>query len=147
IEIPPLRQRPDDIPVLVTAFLGEFNQAAGHVVELTAPTMDALLRHDGPGNVRELRNVIERATIVWEEGACRPDNLSLHSISPATADSSELEVLERRTIEHVMRETNGNKVKASQRLGISRTQLYSRLRKYGFEAGPADGSAQAVSAC
>ena len=95
--------------------------------------MDALLQHDWPGNVRELRNVIERATIVCEDGSIRPEDLSLRSASPAQVDSTDLEVIERRTIERVMREANGNKVQASRKLGISRMQLYGRLRKYGLE--------------
>ena len=133
IHIPPLRLRREDIPALVAGFLREFEHTAGRGVELTPEAMDALLEHDWPGNVRELRNVIERATIMCEEGSIRPADLSLWSASPAQADSTDLEVLERRTIERVMRETNGNKVRASRKLGISRMQLYIRLRKYGLE--------------
>jgi DNA-binding NtrC family response regulator len=99
--------------------------------------MDALLHHDWPGNVRELRNVLERATILCEGEAIRPEDLALRSESPAQGDSTDLEVLERGTIERVMRDANGNKVEASRRLGISRMQLYGRLRKYGLETRPA----------
>jgi two-component system response regulator HydG len=95
--------------------------------------MDALLHHDWPGNVRELRNVLERATILCEDEAIRPEDLSLRSASSAQGDSTDLEVLERRTIERVMRDANGNKVEASRMLGISRMQLYGRLRKYGLQ--------------
>jgi transcriptional regulator with PAS, ATPase and Fis domain len=130
IRIPPLRERPDDILPLATGFLREF---AGATAELTREAIEALRRHDWPGNVRELRNVIERATIVCEDGAIRPEDLSLRSASPAQADSMDLDVIERRAIERVIRETNGNKVQASRRLGISRMQLYGRLRKYGLE--------------
>jgi transcriptional regulator of acetoin/glycerol metabolism len=77
----------------------------------------------GPGNVRELRNVLERATILCEDGAISPEHLSLWPASPAQVDSTDLEVNERPTIERVMREANGNKVQASRRLGISRMQL------------------------
>jgi DNA-binding NtrC family response regulator len=105
--------------------------------------IDALLRHDWPGNVRELRNVIERATIVSEDGWIRPEDLSLWSTSPAQVNSTDLEVIERRTVERVMRETNGNKVQASRRLGISRMQLYGRLRKYGLETQTIEATAAA----
>src|SRR5262249_25098924 len=102
--------------------------------------MDALWRHDWPGNVRELRNVIERASIVCTDGVIRPDDLLLWSTVAKDADSTDLEVIERRMIERVMREAKGNKLQASRKLGISRTQLYMRLRKYGLEpAEPADG--------
>jgi DNA-binding NtrC family response regulator len=134
IYIPPLRQRRADIPALVLGFLREVDHMAGRVLEITPDAMDALLQHDWPGNVRELRNVLERATILCENGSISPEDLSLWPVLPAEFDSTDLEVIERRTIERVMREANGNKVQASRRLGISRMQLYSRLRKYGFQA-------------
>jgi transcriptional regulator with GAF, ATPase, and Fis domain len=70
---------------------------------------------------------------VCEGGSIRPEDLSLWSAPPAQVESTDLEVIERRTIERVMRETNGNKVQASRRLGISQMQLCIRLRKYGLE--------------
>ena len=135
ILIPPLRQRLDDIPALVAGFLREFAQTGGRPPEVTPGAMDALRRHDWPGNVRELRNVIERATILCDEGSIRPEDLALCPAPPARVESTDLDVIERRTIERVMRETHGNKVHASRRLGISRTRLYGRLRKYGLETG------------
>jgi len=134
IYIPPLRQRRADIRALVLGFLREFDHTAGCRVDITSEAMDALLDHDWPGNVRELRNVLERATIVCEDGSISPEDLSLLKASAAHVDSTDLEVIERRTIERVMRDVHGNKVQASRRLGISRMQLYSRLRKYGLEA-------------
>jgi transcriptional regulator with PAS, ATPase and Fis domain len=131
IHIPPLRQRREDIPALVAGFLREFKHTADRV-EISPEAMDALLEHDWPGNIRELRNVIERATIVCEDGSIRAEDLSLWSASPARVDSTDLDAIERRTIERVMRETHGNKVHASRTLGISRMQLYGRLRKYGL---------------
>jgi transcriptional regulator of acetoin/glycerol metabolism len=82
--------------------------------------------------VRELRNVLERATIVCEGGSIRVEDLTLSPAPRRLVDSTDLEVLERRAIERVMQEVDGNKVKASRQLGISRTQLYIRLRKYGL---------------
>jgi len=139
IYLPPLRQRREDIPPLVDGFLREFGHAAGCVPAIAADAMTALLQHDWPGNVRELRNVIERATIICEGSSIRREDLSLWTASRPQADSTDLDVLERRTIERVLRETNGNKMQASRRLGISRMQLYGRLRKYGLdpEAAPA----------
>jgi transcriptional regulator of acetoin/glycerol metabolism len=83
--------------------------------------------------VRELRNVIERATILCEDGSIRLSDLALWPVAQPAADGTELDALERRTIERVMAETNGNKMQASRKLGISRMQLYTRLRKYGLE--------------
>jgi len=93
---------------------------------------DALAAHDWPGNVRELRNIIERATILCEDGWIRSEELSLSPSPTPQVDGTDLEAIERRTIERVMRETPGNKVHASRKLGISRMQLYNRLRKYGL---------------
>ncbi len=138
IYIPPLRHRRADIPALVLGFLREFDRTAGRGIDITSDAMAALLHHDWPGNVRELRNVLERATILCEGEAIRPEDLSLRSESPAQGDSTDLEVLERRTIERVMRDANGNKVEASRRLGISRMQLYGRLHKYGLETRPVE---------
>jgi transcriptional regulator with PAS, ATPase and Fis domain len=133
IQIPPLRQRLEDIPALVAGFLREFERTVGGAVEITSDAMEALLRHDWPGNVRELRNVVERAVIVCEAGTIRPEDLSLRKASAAQSDGTDLDLVERGLIERVMRDTNGNKVQASRRLGITRMQLYSRLRKYGLE--------------
>jgi transcriptional regulator with PAS, ATPase and Fis domain len=144
IHIPPLRQRREDIPALVAGFLCEFDQPAGRGRQITAEAMDALVQHDWPGNVRELRNVIERATIMCEDGRIRLEDLSLRSVWPAPVDNperavdgTELDVIERCTIERAMRESHGNKVHASRKLGISRMQLYGRLRKYGLDTGSA----------
>jgi len=101
-------------------------------VELTPEALDALLEYEWPGNVRELRNVLERATIVCENGVIHARDLSLWPVPASTGDTTDIEVLERRAIERVMREVEGNKAKASRQLGITRTQLYVRLRKYGL---------------
>src|SRR5262245_1595881 len=133
IYLPPLRQRREDIPTLVASFLGECGNMAGQPVTMAAAAMEALRQHDWPGNVRELRNVIERASIICTNGVIRADDLSLRPAAGKELDSTDLEVIERRTIERVLRETNGNKLQASRKLGISRTQLYVRLRKYGLD--------------
>jgi two-component system, NtrC family, response regulator len=131
IHLPPLRQRREDIAELVAGFLREFDHTIGRAATVSSDAMDALLRHDWPGNVRELRNVIERASIICEDGVIRSDDLSLRATSK-DVESTDLEVIERQTIERVMRDTKWNKVRASRKLGISRTQLYIRLRKYGL---------------
>jgi transcriptional regulator of acetoin/glycerol metabolism len=111
----------------------EFAQApGGRRVELTPDALDALVTYDWPGNVRELRNVLERATIVCENGVMQPGDLSLWPVPAAAGDTTELDVIEQRTIERAMREAGGNKVRAAGLLGLTRTQLYGRLRKYGL---------------
>ena len=132
IRIPPLRERRDDIPLLAASFLREF---AGATTELTPAAIESLCRYDWPGNVRELRNVLERAAIVCDGPFIDAEHLSL-SIDAAVAPliSTDLGVLERQAIEQALREVRGNKVRAARQLGITRTQLYSRLKKYGLES-------------
>jgi DNA-binding NtrC family response regulator len=131
IHIPPLRERRDDILLLAATFLREFG---GTTTELTPAAMETLYRYDWPGNVRELRNVLERAAIMREGPFIDGDHLSLRAredVPPLI--STNIGVLERQAIEQVIREVRGNRVKAAKLLGISRTRLYDRLRKYGLE--------------
>jgi transcriptional regulator with GAF, ATPase, and Fis domain len=141
IRIPPLRERRPDILLLCEAFLAEIGHSFGRPpAGLTREAKEMLLAHDWPGNVRELRNALERAAILCEGGLITPQHLSLH-VKAATASAArpvtDLNVLERQTIEHVMRDAGWNKSLAARRLGLSRTQLYVRLRKYALESPPA----------
>jgi transcriptional regulator with PAS, ATPase and Fis domain len=131
IRIPPLRERRDDIPLLAGGFLREF---AGATAELTPGAMEALCRHEWPGNVRELRNVLERALITCAGPVIDAEHLSLRGRNDVPLlNITDLDTLEKKAIERAMRDADGNKVKAAKQLGISRTQLYGRLRKFGLE--------------
>ena len=136
IRIPPLRERREDIVTLAQAFLEERARSSGGVrVELTRAATDTLIRHEWPGNVRELYNALERATIVCEDGLIRAQDLSLAPppMISVMVDNTELNVVERQAIERAMHSVSGNKARAARQLGISRTQLYIRLRKHGLE--------------
>jgi len=100
--------------------------------ELTSSAREALLAYAWPGNVRELRNVIERAVIVSEGQPIAAAHLSLKKPRSLAAAPVDLPGLERAAIEQALRDTEGNKARAARRLGISRAQLYVRLRKYGL---------------
>ena len=135
IQLPALRERPGDILELSETFLADiarsFSRAPGG---LTRDAREALLQHDWPGNVRELRNALERAAILSEGGLITAEHLSLQPRARAsTGGDTTLEVLERDTIEQMLRTCRWNKSKAAKRLGLSRTQLYFRLRKYSLE--------------
>jgi transcriptional regulator with PAS, ATPase and Fis domain len=137
--IPPLRERPADIVPLCEMFLLEIGKSFGRPPGgLTHDARETLLAHDWPGNVRELRNALERAAILAEGGLIQPDHLALHSRSKASGGqtTTNLGTIERDTIERVLRDTEGNKSTAARLLGLSRTQLYGRLRKYGLETPP-----------
>jgi transcriptional regulator with PAS, ATPase and Fis domain len=139
IRIPPLRERPSDIMSLSEAFLHEIGKSFGRPpAGLTREARQALLHYDWPGNVRELRNVLERATILSEGALIDADHLSLRSGARSLrTDTTDLSVVERTTIAKVLQECRGNKTKAARRLGLSRTQLHLRVRKYGLEQAAA----------
>jgi DNA-binding NtrC family response regulator len=101
---------------------------------LTPEAIEALRRHEWPGNVRELRNVLERALILCEGPFIEPEHLRLRARPDGPPSSTtDLETLEKQAVERAMRDADGNKVRAARKLGISRMQLYGRLRKFGFE--------------
>jgi transcriptional regulator with PAS, ATPase and Fis domain len=135
IRIPPLRERRGDIRLLTDAFLQQFHRSTGcSSTALTPDALEVLLGYDWPGNVRELHNALERAAILSEGGLITVEHLSLQASSVVSPRRTlNLSGVERRTIEQVLRETGGNKSKAARRLGITRTQLYCRLRKYELE--------------
>ncbi len=136
IKLPALRDRPADILPLSEAFLQDIGQMFGRPpAGLTHDGQDALIRYRWPGNVRELRNALERAAILCEGGLITVEHLSLNresasqapAVTPATTNVVDVE---RELIGKVLAECRGNKSKAAARLGLSRTQLYVRLRKY-----------------
>jgi len=135
IRIPPLRDRKSDLLPLAEAFLLDIARSfARPPAGLTQDAKDALLAHRWPGNVRELRNALERAAILCEGGLITAQHLSLDPAQPAAPTATtDLNTGERQTIEQVMRETRGNKAEAARRLGITRIQLYTRLRKHGLD--------------
>jgi len=140
IHLAPLRDRRADILPLCDAYLQEIGQSFGRPpAGLTRAAREVLLQHDWPGNVRELRNALERAAILCEGGLISAQHLALHG-SPRQPDATttDLPTVERDTIAKVLQECRWNKSKAAQRLGLSRTQLYVRLRKYDLEQPRAD---------
>ena len=135
IRLPALRERISDVPLLAEQFLAEFGDALGRrPASLTEEARDALVAHSWPGNIRELRNVLESAAILSDEGLIERRHLSLHAKTAPAASPHDLATIERQTIENVLRQTDWNKSKTARRLGLTRTQLYVRLRRYGIEA-------------
>jgi DNA-binding NtrC family response regulator len=130
--MPPLRERRRDIPLLADAFLQEFTRSTGcSSAGLTPDAREMLSDYEWPGNVRELHNALERAAILCQGGLITREHLCLRSASfAAPRRAPNLSDAERQTIEQVLHESNWNKSKAARRLGITRTQLYCRLRKH-----------------
>ena len=135
IAIPPLRERLADLLPLSDALLQDVGKSfARPPAGLTRDAREALLRYHWPGNVRELRNALERAAILCEGGLIRPEHFALEPTSnPPNAVSTDLGTIERETIAQVLRECRWNRTRAAKRLGLTRTQLYLRLQKYGLE--------------
>jgi two-component system response regulator AtoC len=138
ILLPPLRDRLSDVPLLAHQFLADCARTMHRRIPvLRDDALDALLAHDWPGNVRELRNVLERAVIL-SDGDIESRHLSLRPKMRALSPLIDLSAVERGTIERVLHETNWNKSRAALRLGLTRTQLYGRLKRYGLEDDSAD---------
>ncbi len=137
IELPPLRERREDIPLLVEHFLARSSVHRGRPRTVTPQALEVLLDHQWPGNVRELANVVERALIASRGEPIRPEHLLLSSRPAALpALSSDglqpLESIERAHIAHVLSAVEGNKRRAARILGISLRNLYRKLESYGL---------------
>ena len=149
ISLPPLRERRSDIPILAAFFLERL--APGRGVHVSGNAMKSLLAYDWPGNVRELENCLERAVALGDQRIIEVDDLPpaiAHSeIQTQQLDSSEfsgratelratdLEDIERATIERVFSQVNGDKALAGKMLGISRATLYRKLKRYHIGGG------------
>ncbi|MCG8454307.1 MAG: sigma-54 dependent transcriptional regulator [Spirochaetales bacterium] len=138
IHLPPLRERRDDIPLLVRFFMERLNQQQSIPIEsLSSEAADALYSHRFPGNVRELENILERAFIFAEDGQIRVADLELpgHGTSPTISDSSagSLKQMERQLISQALARWEGNRTKASQELGISRRTIINKIAEYNLE--------------
>jgi DNA-binding NtrC family response regulator len=100
---------------------------------MTREAKQALMTNSWPGNVRELRNVLERAAIVCEGGLIAPEHLALHQDERPAAGTTNVREVERQLIEQVLGDCRGNKSKTARRLGLTRKELYGRLRQYALE--------------
>jgi DNA-binding NtrC family response regulator len=143
LNIPPLRERREDVPPLVEHFIRNSAIAPKRTVRLTAQAMEVLQRYRWPGNVRELENVIERALILCDEGVLDPEHLPMGvRLTPQFSQAEEsdhlptLDEVERRYIRRVLEECKGHRYKAASILGISERNLYRKLK----ELEPAPGA-------
>lgn len=146
IEIPPLRERSDDIPLLAANIIGRYNRSMGtKITGFTPEALDMLKRHDFYGNVRELENILERTMIFAESDIIRVEDLDLRGSvsrpgaagSRAVPDSSEgavtLRDIEKSAIIRSLQRWEGNRTHAAQELGISRRTLISKIAEYGIQ--------------
>jgi formate hydrogenlyase transcriptional activator len=136
ISVPPLRERPDDIPKLVRYFTQKFARRMNKRVEtISQETMDALVRYPWPGNVRELENLIERAIILTRGATLQIPLTELRAAATDTASALTLEDAERDHIRRVLERSNGvvgGPNGAAAKLGMKRTTLQSKMKKLGM---------------
>jgi two-component system response regulator HydG len=142
IELPSLRDRREDIPLLAAYFLEKYARRLGRRVEdFSADAKAALLRYDFPGNVRELENAIERAVTLAEGSSIQRDDLPASFYAPTllpagtradddARDAWSLEDVEREHIQRVLRRQKGNVTNTARQLGISRTTLWRKMNKF-----------------
>ncbi len=141
IEVPSLRERREDIPLLVSHFVGEFSKENNKIINnITSRVRAALYNYDWPGNVRELRNVIESSVVL-----CKDQDIDMDDLPPAISNQSESENIlkielpqtitdiEKKAIIATMKITAGNKSKAADLLGFTRKTLHTKLNEYSIE--------------
>jgi two-component system response regulator AtoC len=143
IHLPALRERRSDIPILANWFLDRL--APRRRIQISGAAMKALIGYDWPGNVRELENCLERAVALGDQGrielrdlpptiarAANSDPSDETDLSPQAYPATDLEDIERATIERVFAQVNGDKALAGKMLGISRATLYRKLKRYNI---------------
>jgi len=135
IHLPPLRERPEDIFPLAEAFVDEIGRTVSRpCAGISKQAREALLAYSWPGNVRELRNAVERAIILCDGGLITAEHLPSARNGNGKNGSSarSLGDVERDLVESALRQAGNNKALAARRLGITRSQLYSRIQRYGI---------------
>src|SRR5262249_45553144 len=140
IRMPPLRERTEDILPLSESFLADLSRSFARApAGVSREARERLVTYSWPGNVRELRNILERAAILCEGGLITAEHLALPTPRVATEPAAapprglDLKSAERSMVEKALKDARYNKAKAARALGLTRTQLYVRLRRHGLE--------------
>jgi formate hydrogenlyase transcriptional activator len=135
LKVPPLRERPEDVPLLVRHFMAEYAQRLNKRIEIIPQSaMDAMKRYSWPGNVRELQNFIGRAVILTQGPVLDPPLSELQCVShKIVPEPTTLEDAERYHILRILEQTNGRLAPAAELLGVPRTTLFYKIRRLGIE--------------
>ena len=146
LELPPLRQRREDIPLLVERFIARFNRTQGKAVPGVSPEVMALLMaHDYPGNVRELENIIEHAFVLCGEERIEPRHLPEEFIARVPAHfastdiSASVRAVEAQAIREALERNSFNRLAAARELGLHKSTLFRKIRKLGIHLPRSDG--------
>jgi DNA-binding NtrC family response regulator len=144
IQLPTLAERRDDIPLLISHFIDSFNKVFGKKVRGLSPqALEILMHYDFPGNIRELKNIIERAIALTDQSRIQvidlpPDLQNLDFKTFETLEMETLEEMEKRYITTILQRTNYNRHLAAKILGLPRTTLWRRLKEYGIDPESSD---------
>ena len=136
VQIPPLRERTGDIPPIARYFLEKYARSMNkNVTDISPEAMKILIQYDWPGNIRELRNTIERAlVVVGKKNRIEPDDLNLLFLSKASATGGDsLEDIEKVHIRRILEQSDWNISKSAETLKIDRVTLYNKIKKYGLQ--------------
>ena len=136
IQIPPLRERTGDIPPIARYFLEKYARSMNkNVTDISPEAMKILIQYDWPGNIRELRNTIERAlVVVGKKNRIEPDDLNLLFLSKASPTGGDsLEDIEKVHIRRILEQSDWNISKSAETLKIDRVTLYNKIKKYGLQ--------------
>ncbi|MEQ8789904.1 MAG: sigma 54-interacting transcriptional regulator [Pirellulaceae bacterium] len=132
--IPPLRDRGDDVGTLLDYFLGHFKAQHGRPnLQLDEKAREKLLAYRWPGNVRQLRNVIDSAVVMAEGDSIQPDDLGLRDAGSNQLESLRMDFWERKLIQEALQRTSGSVPEAAKLLGLGRATLYRKIEEYGIE--------------
>ena len=139
ILIPPLRERPEDIPILTRHLIKKFRAKSGAEIHgISREAMEVLQRYQFPGNVRELENIIEHAFILCKENTIQQHHLPSYlfglekELEQIHSRENRIEDIESRAILRVLSKYEGNKARAAQELGIHRSTLWRKLKRMGL---------------
>jgi len=136
--VPPLRERVEDIPMLIRYFAQRVAQPRGHAIRFTPEAIKVLTSHRWPGNVRELRNMIERLAVMAAGDEITVEEVAFHLPNPAPdveGGLPPLDEVERRHILKVLKHVGGNRTQAAKVLGVDPKTLYNKLKAYSPPAG------------
>ena len=138
ISLPPLRERKEDIPLLLDHFIDRFNRLRGkNITGVTPEVLQILMAHDFPGNVRELENAVEHAFVLCRSGLIRPEHLPEQlrpeESGPPAAAAETLEELEARFIYEALRRNDWNRAATARELGVHKTTLWRKIKRLGIE--------------
>jgi DNA-binding NtrC family response regulator len=145
IHVPPLREHREDIPLLARFFVRDFRTSVSRVKDISREAIECLERYVWPGNIRELANVIRRATALGAGDSILPEDLPRHIYAGPEAagrsvepEDGTLEAYEKAAIRNALAASRGNRKKAARILGIGEATLYRKIARYGLSAGQAD---------